>query len=189
LAKPTKLNASPDARIVIGYHGTSSEIAKANVNAQKMPISRNVWDWLGDGAYFWEDSFERAVVWARQKYKDEASIIRAGIRLGRCLDLFDARWAPALGAAFEKFAAVSETKGLPLPVNKGGNHALDRAVINCLCEEVYEIDTVRGPFIEGPPVFAGSLLPNLAHVQVAVRNLDSILLPIEIVYPFPSEVE
>lgn len=181
-----KLSVSLDTRIVTAYQGTSYERAEAAVETQRLHISHNPWDWLGYGAYFWEDSFERAMIWAYQKYQDKAAVFHTRIRLRYCLDLFDVRWAPALLAAYEKFASYSESEGLPLPTNKGGNHALDRAVINYLCEDVYDIDTVRGPFTEGPPLFPGSMLPNLTHVQIAVRNTASIISPIEFSYPFTS---
>ena len=67
-------------------------------------------------------------------------------------------------------------------MNKGKNKKLrdlDCAVIN---ECVYRVglrqhsfDTVRGAFLEGPPVYPGTTISAETHIQIAVRNLDCIL--------------
>ena len=179
-----RLSLAPDLRVIEGYHGTTVSASTVAIAEQKLIPSHNPWDWLGDGIYFWEGSLNRAILWVRRKYGNQGAIVRARIRLGRCLDLFDTRWIPVIEAAHQKLLRESQAKGVVLPVNKGGNHALDRLVINYVCEKLYEMDSVRGPFLEGPPIFEGSLLPNLTHVQIAVRNLSMIQVPLRVQYPF-----
>lgn len=157
------------------------------LDSGNLKVSSNLWDWLGDGIYFWEDSLDRAIVWAERLHPGEAAVIETRVRLGRCLDLFDTKWVPALKAAYEDLASVCKRKGQILPVNHGGNHGLDRAVINNICENSYDFDTVRGPFLEGSAIFPGSMLPNLIHVQIAVRNARMIIGPLKMVYPFQSK--
>jgi hypothetical protein len=41
-------------RTVVGYHGTSEEIADALVNGEPFTESSGVSEWLGFGVYFWE---------------------------------------------------------------------------------------------------------------------------------------
>ncbi|HEU4883856.1 MAG TPA: hypothetical protein VFT45_16470 [Longimicrobium sp.] len=48
----------------IGYHGTSAEAAR-RILSSGFEISRNEYDWLGDGAYFFQDAPLRAREWAK----------------------------------------------------------------------------------------------------------------------------
>ena len=52
-------------------------------------LSRNDYDWLGDGVYFFQDGLLRAWQWARERHGDEAAVIGAEIRLVDCMDLLD----------------------------------------------------------------------------------------------------
>ncbi len=185
----TKLSLSGNDRIVEGFHGISIQRAESAIVNQQLAASHNPWDWLGDGTYFWEENMNRGIDWAMKKYGSNAAVIRANIRLGRCLDLFDSKWTPVLQVAYQRLEESYSVRGEPLPVNRGGNHSLDRQVINSVCEESYEIDTVRGPFVEGLETFPGSLLPNLTHVQIAVRNPSVIMGRLELVYPFREKLK
>ena len=85
---------------VLGYHGCDEEIGeKILKSGDHVSPSRNAYDWLGEGAYFWENSPRRALSWARflKKYPPVASrkiknpfVIGSIIDLGNCLDLSDA---------------------------------------------------------------------------------------------------
>ncbi|HEX5243849.1 MAG TPA: hypothetical protein VFW23_11355, partial [Tepidisphaeraceae bacterium] len=50
---------------VLGYHGCDRKVAE-RVFAGKQPVksSQNDYDWLGDGAYFWEFNAQRAYEFA-----------------------------------------------------------------------------------------------------------------------------
>lgn len=39
---------------MLGYHGCSAETAEKVLKGEKFEISRNPYDWLGEGIYFWE---------------------------------------------------------------------------------------------------------------------------------------
>lgn len=101
--------------------------------------------------------------------------------------------------AYESFKAVQQKAGLPMPVNKQAPkdkspdlvmRYLDCAVLNHL-HAIIEgpnrppglepYDSVRAVFREGEPIFAGSMLSDRNHVQIAVRNskcLKGIFLPL-----------
>ena len=50
---------------VIGFHGTSEDVAESVfLGKSELKISKNAYDWLGHGAYFWENAPERAWQWA-----------------------------------------------------------------------------------------------------------------------------
>ncbi|HQU45626.1 MAG TPA: hypothetical protein PK867_22625, partial [Pirellulales bacterium] len=109
-------------------------------------------------------------------------VIRAVIQLGTCFDLLDERINGLLATGYADLAESYAVAGKALPENKGRDkklRELDCAVINyCVfCEGLRRIpfDTVRGAFLEGPPVFPGTMISAETHIQIAVRNPDCIL--------------
>ena len=51
---------------VLGYHGCDEDIGERILGGRDhVSVSRNAYDWLGAGAYFWENSSERAFSWAQ----------------------------------------------------------------------------------------------------------------------------
>jgi len=177
------------ARIVVGYHGCTEEFAHALLLGSKAirdwQPSRNEWDWLGHGVYFWEHSPERALRWAREKYQPQGAVpavLGAVLQLGRCFDLLNESITSILSQSFRELAQTYAEKGQPLPQNRGKElklRALDCLVINdCLSrlqQRGIAYDTVRGAFLEGGPVYAGGGFSREAHIQIAVRNSACIL--------------
>jgi len=50
---------------VLGYHGCDKGVGEGILrNDDHIAVSKNRYDWLGEGAYFWENSPERAREWA-----------------------------------------------------------------------------------------------------------------------------
>jgi hypothetical protein len=158
-------------RTVLGYHGTSRKAVEAVLGGAPLQISRNQWDWLGDGVYFWEYGPVRAWEWARERHGEQAAVLRATIALEGCLDLADLPGTRDLARVFGPFCAKMKEVGASLPVQKGKQHGLDRAVINFFAEEVDPpVRVVRAPFIEGERLWDGSALWDRSHVQLAVRD-------------------
>jgi len=82
---------------VLAYHGCDARVGGGILAGRgHVRPSTNKHDWLGSGAYFWENSPTRALQWA-QFLKDhpkiaaskvnEPFVIGAIIKPGRCLDL------------------------------------------------------------------------------------------------------
>lgn len=162
----------------IGYHGTSSAVAQV-VLRDGFTYSRNAYDWLGDGVYFFQDAPNRAREWAQQRYGADGVLLRSVIRLDDCLDLLDIEDGALLGEAYVSFVQISERLGIPLPRQTAGAHRLDRAVVNYAVTFLAQrrgnvARVVRGVFGEGTPVFPGSAILNRAHVQIAVRDASLI---------------
>lgn len=93
---------SPEGEIV-GYHGTTLSSARSIVERKVSPdywkASNNQHDWLGPGAYFFQDAPIRALLFAEKRSEqfttpqspsDPPAVIRARFKLGCCLDLLDA---------------------------------------------------------------------------------------------------
>jgi len=178
--------------LVLGYHGCDRTVGEAVLSGKSdLKASRNTYDWLGHGVYFWEHSPARAVEWAShlqaKPRKGERPIrepmaIGAVIDLGLCLNLLDAQFLSQLPIAHAKLQSISSAMGEPLPKNLslGGSsdlllRHLDCAVIETLHqlrvdEKKPAFDTVRGVFVEGAPIYPGAAIQKFNHIQVCVRN-------------------
>jgi hypothetical protein len=73
---------------------------------------------LGDGIYFWEDGLRRAREWARDFVKGPASIVRAEIDLGRCLDLADTEYLDLLRQTYFEVERRYRENYWKLPQNR-----------------------------------------------------------------------
>jgi hypothetical protein len=161
----------------IGFHGTSAEAARRILSAG-FEISRNEYDWLGDGAYFFQDAPARALEWAQQRFGDDAAVVGAEIDLEDCIDLLDIPWEHEILRTYERFVAHLMSVGDLIPRQTHGAHRLDRHVINYyainLAREGMNVRSVRAVFPEGKPLFPGSALLNRSHVQISVRDLTAV---------------
>jgi hypothetical protein len=175
--------------IVLAYHGCTIETAHALLGGSLFRLSDNKYDWLGTGAYFWEWDYVRAYDWAKEnRGEKDASVVGAVIELGNCLDLSTFRGAEAVEAAYKNFVVSMRKSGEKPPTNKdpkgrvAGNLALrflDRAVVthlqnNMKAAGIKEYDTLRALFPEGEELYPGAGFLKKTHVQIAVRDNDSI---------------
>lgn len=172
---PTKRPAFTP-RTIIGFHGCTRDIAIKILTENRFVTSTNTYDWLGEGIYFWEYAPYRALDWAQAlcaRRGGEPAVIGVTIRLGRCLNLLDIQHSGGLVQAYSIMEAnIGNRK---LPVNLRRAHYLDREVIDTYCQNVLldtnkSYQTVRGCYPEGDPVFPGSKILSLTHVQIAVRD-------------------
>ncbi len=168
-------------RTVIGYHGCSRRTAERLLSDQQFLPSTRSHDWLGVGAYFWEYAPYRALDWAvvrAAQESDEPAVIRATIRLGRCLNLMDSFHFPGLLRVYELLAG-EYGGGQMLRNTERGAHFLDRLIIEAHCranadEAPTGFQTVRGSYAEGVPIFSGSKILSKAHTQIVVRDVSCI---------------
>ena len=174
-SSPQPIGVVTAPRSVAGYHGCSAEVAARVLAGDPLATSRNPWDWLGQGVYFWEYGPVRARQWAEEHCgSGEPAVLEARIRLGRCLNLMDAAHFTGLRIAYEHVLA-NVAGAVGLRNTERGLHKLDRRVVDGYCDKVVDqgakpFQTVRGCFPEGEPVFAGSKILSLTHVQIAVRD-------------------
>jgi hypothetical protein len=179
---------------VLGYHGCDATIAERIFSGTDgIRQSKNDYDWLGAGSYFWEGDPERAMDWARKAKKRgklaTPAVVGAIIDLRNCLNLSTQEGVALLKGAYESYRALRTSNREPLAVNKDAVSGetrdrlirrLDNAVIerlhNLVAEGGFErFDTVRGMFREGKPVYPGAGFWEQSHVQIAVRNTDCII--------------
>lgn len=169
-------------RTVIGHHGCPLDVADRILSEIQFLPSTKAYDWLGEGVYFWEYAPFRALEWAEAKCEIEGgtpAVLRATIKLGRCLNLLDIEHIPGLSEMYDSYVATVGAARLPQNTALGA-HFLDREIIDGYCRAVAErtfkpFQTVRGSFAEGNPIYPGSKILQKAHTQIAVRDMTCIL--------------
>ena len=181
-------------RLVIGYHGCDKSVVESVIlRDQPLAPSRNRYDWLGEGIYFWENGPARAMAFAKWKEEREeialAAVLGAYLHLGRCFDLTDTWATDQLGHHYQALTTLVTKAGETMPQNRKGFAGdadlvlrdLDCLMINtCLTDlddqhPTSPIQTVRGVFIEGRAPYPGAGFRTKTHVQIAVRDPACIL--------------
>jgi len=174
---------------VIGFHSCDREVGLRVLNGEdELLPSKNPWDWLGGGIYFWEQNPLRALEYAtecaqRKQFNKipikTPFVLGAIIDLGSCLNLVESSALKVLSSSYRRFKMTWEEKGAVMPVNKNNNRALDCSVIEYvhrsnLLTNKQPYDTVRCAFPEGGEVYPTSNISSRLHIQVCVRNDDCI---------------
>lgn len=173
---------------VIAFHGCDAAVGEAILagHSRHLKRSKEKWDWLGHGTYFWEGNPQRALDWARRRHREgkieTPFVIGAVLDLGHCLDLLDSSGLQEVKDAHAVLAASYDRVGQPLPRNVGadqGARILDCLVINSLHDyrrqnRLVPYDSVRAMFPEGEALYAGAGFRDKNHVQICVRSLKSV---------------
>jgi hypothetical protein len=167
------------ARTVTGYHGCHTNAAQQIRSGTSFLPSTNRYDWLGQGIYFWEDGPSRASEWAKKRFGSSGVVLRATIDLGHCLNLLDTAHFDRIGQTYEEVVHSCVQRGVILPKNSRKRHDLDCLVIDSYCEQIVTkggnaVQTVRGCFPEGEPLYEGSWILRETHIQIAVRDASCI---------------
>jgi hypothetical protein len=110
-----------DVPSVIGFHACKKQFAE-DLEAGKLAVvawqaSANKYDWLGDGIYFWENGYRRAVEWGREFVDGDCSIIEAEINLGKCFDLTNSGYIDLLQEVHAGVVELYKAEGWRLPEN------------------------------------------------------------------------
>jgi hypothetical protein len=184
---------------VLGYHGCDRLVGeKLLAGRDTFQKSANAYDWLGPGIYFWEANPQRALEFAMEKRSrkggiQDSFVIGAVIDHGLCLDLTTKDSLDDLKSAYESLMATIFADGGPAPLNgpMPWMRYLDCAVIRRLHEIIEDsnspaVDTVRGIFQEGSPIYPGSAFLERTHIQIAVVNPDCIKAIFRVKGPVPN---
>ncbi len=174
---------------VIGFHSCDREVGLMVLNGHDDLLpSKNQWDWLGPGIYFWEQDAIRALLYAQenasgiQKNNRPAKtpfVLGAIIDLGNCLNLLEYKSLKILKEAYENLKVLMKRSGLELPENKNKNRRLDYAVIKyihqCNIEEGRPAyNTIRCAFPEGGEAYPGAIITSKLHVQLCICSPNCI---------------
>ena len=173
--------------LVLGFHGCDEKTYEKVIHeSEALKPSKNSYDWLGNGIYFWENNYERAKEWAESKHKGKGKVIGAVLDLGYCLNLTDYGSSEILNYGYEALKANIIAIGAEMPKNKNGRSQTDILLRDLDCaviEQVHQMnefalkeayDSVRGVFTEGCEIYPGSALREKTHTQICVRNPNCI---------------
>lgn len=169
--------------IVLGFHGCDETVGRAVIAGEtQLQHSRNDYDWLGHGVYFWENAPWRAWQFACEQKKrgvlKKPFVVGTILDLARCVNLLDIGHHETLKNAYEIYRAVFPDEP-GRAANRGGKDCLlrrlDCAVFQTLhstLERNHEpsVDSIRCAFEEGSPAFPGSGILDRTHIQICIRN-------------------
>ncbi|MRG48587.1 hypothetical protein GFS24_25950 [Chitinophaga sp. SYP-B3965] len=195
-------NVKPN--LIFGFHGCDAQVRDSLLkNPDVIRISKEPFDWLGHGMYFWENNIERAMQWAIEKKRrgtiKDPAVIGAILNLGYCCDFLDSHFIETLKDSHQLMSAFYNQNGISLPVNKNApNDAnndkllreLDCAVIEFMHEgkdiqakrdlsthgflKNLPFDSTRSVFTEGAPAYEGAGIHDKNHIQICIRNMNCI---------------
>lgn len=191
--------------LMLGFHGCDESVRDRLVlDPDIVRGSKEVFDWLGHGFYVWENNYERALQWAKDKKRRDPSFEKPAVlgvvfQLDHCLDFTDSAYTGIIGTYYLEMKQDFHLLGNLLPRNKslhGDEHQdmvireLDCSVIEYLHDkidrdirsdmrlrghsELRHFDTVRGLFTEGGPAFEGAGIRKKNHIQICIRNFNCI---------------
>jgi hypothetical protein len=166
---------------VLGYHGCDRRVGERILRGEPLKPSDNEYDWLGPGIYFWEANPLRGLQFAREAGIKRPFVVGAIISLGLCLDLTTSAAIEQMLSAHRTLLDLSDPRKLNR-LHRPSNpllRPLDRAVIGMLHKVRLDrgevaIDTVKGIFIEGEPIYEGSGFHEKTHIQIAVCNPECV---------------
>lgn len=174
--------------LILAYHGCDKVVADKIISKNgNLNTSSNNYDWLGHGIYFWENSYSRALDYAKELKKKPHSksniktpaVIGAVIDLGRCLNLLDFENLKIVKAAYSYLNQLVSDSKVEMPTNQKGKDLLlrylDCAVIETVHKTVnHPYDSVRGVFSEGEPLYPNAGFRAKDHIQICIRNPNCI---------------
>lgn len=188
--------------LIIGFHGCDQSVVdKVITGKENLLTSKNNYDWLGHGVYFWENNQERALDWAIQLSKRNnpsiktPAVIGAIIDLGYCLDLTDNYFLEELKVGYSEVVRLCQTVDRPIPKNEGVRGSSDLLLRKLDCAVIQTIhwlhkkhnstpyDSVRGVFWEGNDIYPNAGFKEKNHIQICICNPNCIkgyFLPREI---------
>lgn len=170
---------------ILGYHGCDRNVGERLLAGESFQPSNNEYDWLGPGIYFWESDPRRGLEFARESARrknvdqNDSFVVGAVIEPGLCCDLTTAAGIEWVSLAYSGLAKRLPAGGLPVNSSDGLRRNLDCAVLRWLHKVIEDralqpIDTLRGIFIEGAPLYPGAGFYAKTHVQIVVRNPNCI---------------
>jgi len=178
--------------LVLGFHGCDKSVAeKVLAGTESLEPSRNAYDWLGEGIYFWESDPWRAMQFAESAVTEPILskglvktpyVIGAAIDLGLCCNLMEQEALIEVREAHDFLEKAFELLDKKMPENKGKSmnaRFRDKAVLEAMHRlrarrKLVPYDTMRSVFWEGEPLYYTSGFNDKNHVQIAVRNPECI---------------
>lgn len=109
--------------LTIGFHGCDLSVRDNLVqNPNQVKKSQEKFDWLGHGFYIWENNYERALKWAKEK-KERGSLTNPSVvgvvyHLNYCLDFTDSEFIQLLPSYYDLMVQDLKLTNREVPQNK-----------------------------------------------------------------------
>lgn len=188
----------------MGFHNCDKVVGLRVLNGKaQLKSSQNIWDWLGEGIYFWEQNPARALEYSVESANNKQFnkipirtpfVLGAIIELGNCLNLIEPESLAILMETYKGPELIYKEAGKRLPKNEQDNRKLDAAVFKHLHtsrknNSKLAYDTIRCAFVEGSPIYPGANFSSGLHIEICVLNPNLIRgyylpFPLETYNPF-----
>jgi hypothetical protein len=170
---------------ITGFHSCDRDVGLRILNGKEsLKPSKNSWDWLGGGIYFWEQNPVRALEYAEEsamgtqynKVRIKTPfVLGAIIELGTCLNLVEPKSLGIVKVAHDSMIEALNQTGEKIPENDGSKRKLDCAVIKYLHEirkraGEEPFDTIRSPFHESDLLYLTANFSARLHIEICVIN-------------------
>jgi hypothetical protein len=182
--------------LILGFHGCDIKVRNKIVSGEEnQHISKNNWDWLGHGMYFWENNPQRALDYAeiikRNPHRctskiETPSVLGAIIDLGHCLDLLDSSFLNMVKEAYQYLELTYSKAKYEMPKNIPIENETDLLIRNLDCaviemlhkiykeREKKKFDSVRSVFFEGDYLYKNSGFKEKNHIQICIINPNCV---------------
>ena len=176
----------PHRHLIVGFHVCEKEVAEEMLlyDRNKLKPSKNSYDWLGEGIYFWKNDLSKAIAYGKEKNIKNATILGAIIYLGHFLDLdhYDDREVLALFCAEMEESYKKHEK--VLKENTVGSDKVKRErdceIIEYMHKSIQDnpdikpYDSLISTFEEGDPAYKNAIITKGKHIQICIRNPNCI---------------
>ncbi|MES2160633.1 MAG: hypothetical protein V4476_05720 [Pseudomonadota bacterium] len=192
-----------EGRLLVAYHGCDITTRDDLVSGKLAYLdhSKNPYDWLGPGAYFFEGDAERALMFANASHNNPAkmytakpigtpAVVGAVLRVQHWLDMTTQDGINEFILAYPALLVGLAATGSPVPKNAAASEddadiilrKLDNAVFTFIHDiransspQLSSFQAVRGAFYQGAEVAPKSGFRVGTHVQIALRDNSCVV--------------
>lgn len=183
-------------QLVIAYHGCDITLRDDLVSGRVIELnpSANKYDWLGGGAYFFENDYKRALMFASAAQANPTkrftkhpiatpAVVGAILQFDFILDMTTQEGIEEYCLAYEAMVGYLTANDLPEPKNSKANDDDEDIIVRQLDSDVFNFmhqirgntgqpmfQAVRSAFPQGEAVAPSSAFKRSSHIQIALRE-------------------
>lgn len=187
-------------QLVFAYHGCDVTLRDDLVSGRitQLNPSANKYDWLGGGAYFFENDYQRALLFASaaqanptKRFTREPiatpAVVGAVLQFDFILDMTTQEGIEEYSLAYKAMVEYLTKNGQPEPKNSKADDDDADVIIRQLDSDVFNfmhqirLDTglaafqaVRSAFPQGEEVAPSSAFKRRSHIQIALRENNCV---------------
>ena len=132
-----------------------------------------MYNWLGNGIYFWENNLLRAKEWATRRYGEDSAVVGAVIDLGLCLNLTDSASEGILKEGYKILKSVESYNLNAMFLKRLPNFAVQGA-LNCIVVSLHAFgsnqERIHSSPVDGRNAFVEWTADNLRYGLTDLRQ-------------------